>query len=126
MSSSLLSKNIKVNTYRIMPLPVVLYGSEVWSLTLREEHSLRVFEHRVLRRIFGPKTEEITGEWRKLHKEELHHLYYLPNRSGPPCPRIQYPRFQLSAVYRFPKKIWKIKEINVSYVSKSAPSENGP
>jgi len=54
---------------------------------------LRVFEHRVLRRIFGPKREEITGEWRRLHKEELHHLYYLPNRGGLPYPRIQYPRF---------------------------------
>jgi hypothetical protein len=54
---------------------VVLYGSETWSLTLREEHRLREFENRVLRRIFGPKRDEVTGEWRKLHNEELHDLY---------------------------------------------------
>jgi hypothetical protein len=54
---------------------VVLYGCETWSLTLREEHRLRVFESRVLRSIFGPKRDEVTGEWRKLHNEELHDLY---------------------------------------------------
>jgi hypothetical protein len=54
---------------------VVFYGYETWSLTLREEHRLRVFENRVLRRIFGPKRDEVTGEWRKLHNEELHDLY---------------------------------------------------
>ena len=62
MSSSLLSKNIKVNTYRIIALPVVLYGSEAWSLTLGEEHALRVFENRVLRRIFGPEKDKVTGK----------------------------------------------------------------
>jgi hypothetical protein len=56
-------------------LPVVLYACETWSLTLREEHGLRVFENRVLRRIFGPKRDEVTGEWRKLHNEELRDLY---------------------------------------------------
>jgi hypothetical protein len=56
-----------------------LYGCETWSLTLREEYRLRVFENRVLRRIFGPKREEVTGEWRKLHNEELHILYSSPN-----------------------------------------------
>jgi hypothetical protein len=56
-------------------LPVVLYGCETWSLTLREEHRLRMFENRVLRRIFGRKRDEVTGEWRKLHEEELHDLY---------------------------------------------------
>jgi hypothetical protein len=56
-------------------LPVVLYGYETWSLTLREEHRLRVFENRVLRRIFGPKRDKVTGGWRKLHNEELHNLY---------------------------------------------------
>jgi hypothetical protein len=60
-------------------LPVVLYGSETWSLTLREKHRLRVFENRVLRRIFGPKRNDVTGEWRKLHNEELHDLYSSPN-----------------------------------------------
>jgi hypothetical protein len=54
---------------------VVLYGRETWSLTLREEHRLRVFENRVLRRIFGPKRDEVTGGWRKLHNGELHNLY---------------------------------------------------
>jgi hypothetical protein len=56
-----------------------LYGCETWSVTLREEHRLRVFENRVLRRIFGPKRDEVTGEWRKLHSEELHDLYSSPD-----------------------------------------------
>ena len=60
-------------------LPVVLYGCETWSLTLRDERRLRVFENRMLRRVFGPKRDEVTGEWRKLHKEELSDLYSLPN-----------------------------------------------
>jgi hypothetical protein len=60
-------------------LPVVLYGCEIWSLILREEHRLRVFENRVLRRIFGPKRDEVTGEWRKLHNEKLHDLYSSPS-----------------------------------------------
>jgi hypothetical protein len=58
---------------------VVLYGCETWSLTLREERRLRVFENRVLRRLFGPKRDKVTGEWRKLHNEELNVLYSLPN-----------------------------------------------
>jgi hypothetical protein len=60
-------------------LPVVLYGCETWPLTLREKHRLRVFENSVLRRIFGPKRDEVTGEWRKLHDEELHSLYSSPD-----------------------------------------------
>jgi hypothetical protein len=60
-------------------LPVVLYGCETWSLTLREEHRLRVFENRVLRRIFGPKRDIMTGGWRKLHNEEFHNLYSSPS-----------------------------------------------
>jgi hypothetical protein len=60
-------------------LPVVLYGCETWSLTSREERRLRVFENRVLRRIFGSKRDEVTGEWRKLHTEELSNLYFSPN-----------------------------------------------
>jgi hypothetical protein len=63
----LLSKNLKIKAYRTIILPVVLCGCEIWSLTLREERRLRVFENRVLRRVFGPKRGEVTGEWRKLH-----------------------------------------------------------
>jgi len=65
--------------YRTIILPVVLYGCETWSLTLRKERRLRVFENRVLRRVFGHKWDEVTGEWRKLHNEELRDLYSLPN-----------------------------------------------
>jgi hypothetical protein len=79
LSSSLLSRNVRVKTYKTIILPVVLYGCETWSLTLREEHRLRVFENRVLRRIFGPKRDEVTGEWRKFHSEELHKLYSSPD-----------------------------------------------
>ena len=65
--------------YRTIILPVVLYGCETWSLILREERRLRVFENRVFMRIFGPKRDEVTGEWRKLHNEELNDLYSSPN-----------------------------------------------
>jgi len=75
----LLSKNLKIKIYRTIILPVVLYGCETWSLILKEERRLRVFENRVLRRVFGPKRDEITGEWRKLHNEDLRDLYSLPN-----------------------------------------------
>jgi hypothetical protein len=70
----LLSRNVKVKIYKTIILPVGSYGCETLFLTLREEHRLRVFENRVLRRIFGPKRDEVTGEWRKLHSEELHNL----------------------------------------------------
>ena len=78
LSSSLLPKTLKIKIYRTIILPVVLYGCETWSLTLREERTLRVFENRVLRTVFGPKRDEVTGEWRKLHKEEFRDLYSLP------------------------------------------------
>jgi hypothetical protein len=74
LSSRLLSRDIKVKIYKTIILPVLLYGCETWSLTLREEHRQRVFENRVLRGIFGPKRDEVTGEWRKLHNGELHNL----------------------------------------------------
>ena len=77
LSSSLLSKNLKIKIYRTIILPVVLYGYETWSLTLREECRLRVFENRVVTRVFGPKRDEVTREWRKLQKEELSDLYSL-------------------------------------------------
>jgi hypothetical protein len=77
LSSCLISKNLKNKIYKTVILPVVLYGCETWSPTLREEHRLRVFENRVLK-IFGPKREE-DGAWRKLHNDELRRLYFSPN-----------------------------------------------
>jgi len=75
----LLSKNLKIKIYRNIILSVVLYGCKTWSLTLREECRLRVFETRVMMKVFGPKRDEVTGEWRKLHNEELNDLYCSPN-----------------------------------------------
>jgi hypothetical protein len=69
LSSRLISKNLKIKIYKTVILPVVLYGCETWSLTLREEHRLRIFENRVLRRIFGPKKVQ-DGSWKKLHNDE--------------------------------------------------------
>jgi hypothetical protein len=79
LSSSLLPQNIKIKIYIILILRLVLFGCETWSLTLREERRLRMPENRVLRRVFGPKRDEVTGEWRKLHNEELNDLYSSPN-----------------------------------------------
>jgi hypothetical protein len=79
LMSRLLSRNIKVKIYKTIILPAVLYGCETWSLTLREQQRLRVFENRILRRIFGLERDEVTGEWRKLHNEELHNLYSSPD-----------------------------------------------
>jgi hypothetical protein len=67
--------------YKAIILPVILYGCKTWSLKLREEHRLRVFENKVLRRIFGLKRDEVTGRWRKLHNEELRDLYSSPSIS---------------------------------------------
>jgi hypothetical protein len=74
----LLYRNVEVKIYKTIILPVI-YGCETRSHTLREQHRLRVFENRVLRRIFGPKRDEVTGEWRKLHNEELHIVYSSPD-----------------------------------------------
>ena len=82
LSSRLLTKNIKNNIRRTIILPVVLYGCETWSLTLREERRPRVFENWVLRTIIGDKRDEVTGEWRKLLNEELNDLYSSHNKVG--------------------------------------------
>jgi hypothetical protein len=75
LCSSLPSKDLKIKIYRSITLPVVLYGCETWFLTFREKHRLRVFQNRVLRGKFGPKRDEVNGEWRKLHNEELNDMY---------------------------------------------------
>jgi hypothetical protein len=79
LSSCLLFRNARVKIYKTIILTLVLYGCETWSLILREEHRLGVFEKRVLRRIFGPERDEVTGEWRELHNQKLHILYSSPN-----------------------------------------------
>jgi len=79
LSSSLLYKKLKIKIHRTIILPVVLCGCETWSLTFWEERRLRVFENRMLRRVFGAKRDEVTGEWRKLHNEKHSDLYSLPN-----------------------------------------------
>jgi hypothetical protein len=79
LTSRLLPRNVEVKIHKTIILPVVLYECKTWSLTLREEQRLRVFENTVLRRIFGPRRDEVKGEWRKLHNEELHILYSSPN-----------------------------------------------
>jgi hypothetical protein len=75
LSPRLRSRNVKIKTYKIINLPVALYEHETWSLTCREEHGLRVFENRVLKRIFGAMTNEGTGKLSKLYNEKLHNLY---------------------------------------------------
>jgi hypothetical protein len=70
----LISKNVNIKIYRTVILLVVLNGCKTWSLTLREKRRLKAFENRMLRRIFGPKRDEVTGEWRKLHTDELNDL----------------------------------------------------
>ena len=79
LSSSLLSENIKITIYGITILPALLYGCKSWLLALGEECRLTLFEGRVLRRIFGPKRDEVSWEWKKIHNEELNDLYSSPN-----------------------------------------------
>jgi len=79
LSSRLLTKNLKIKIYRTLILPVVLYGCENLALTLQEERKLRMFENMVLRTIFGPRKDEVTGDWRRLYNEELNDLYSSPN-----------------------------------------------
>ena len=79
LSSRLLPKNLKIKIYRTIILPFVLYGCETWSLTLREERKLKVFENKVLRRIFGPRRDEVMGDWKRMHNDELNDLYSSPN-----------------------------------------------
>jgi hypothetical protein len=78
LDSQTILGDLKIKIYKIVIFPVVLYGCETWSLTLREEHGLRVFANSVLRKIFGPKREE-DGSWKKLHNDDLHSLYSSPN-----------------------------------------------
>jgi hypothetical protein len=75
----LLPKNLKIKIYRTIILPVVLYGCEIWSFTLRKERRLRVSQNYVLRTIYGPKADEVTGEWIKLHNEKYNSLYSSTN-----------------------------------------------
>jgi hypothetical protein len=77
LPSNSLSRNVNIKIYITIILPVVLYGCKTWSLTFRKKCRLRVFENRVLKRIFGPKREEVTGEWRRLHNKKLYALYSL-------------------------------------------------
>jgi hypothetical protein len=79
LSSCLLSKNVKIRIYESIILPVALYECETWSRKLRDVHRLTVFENRVLRKIYGSKGDEVTGDWRKLQNEELHNFYSSPN-----------------------------------------------
>ena len=79
LTSRPLSKSLKIKIYRIIILSVVLYGCETWSLILREQRKLRFFENNLLRRIFGLRRDEVTGDWRRLHNKKLNDLYCLPN-----------------------------------------------
>jgi hypothetical protein len=96
--------NIKIRIHKITFFPVVLYGCETWSPTLREEHRLRVFENKMLRRIFGPKRDEVTGDWRKLHNGELHYLYSSVNQSPSATVHEEpWPLLQISPILSCPR-----------------------
>ena len=82
MFAILLSRSVKNNIHRTVALPVVAYGCKPWSLTMREERRMRMFENRVLGRIFGPKRDGVTGEWRKIRNEERNDLYSSPKSFG--------------------------------------------
>jgi hypothetical protein len=90
---AILSKNVKIKIYRTVILSVVLYMCESFSFTLREKRSLRVFENGVLRRIFRPKRDEVTGEWRRLHNAELYALYASPNSRVIKSRRLGWARY---------------------------------
>jgi hypothetical protein len=79
LSSHLLSKNVKIRICETIILSLVFYACETWSLTLREEHRPREFENILARRICGPRRDQVTGSWRKLHNEEFHNLYSSPS-----------------------------------------------
>ena len=98
-----LSKNLNIKVYRTIILPVVLYGCETWSLILREERKLRVFENMVLRRIFGPRRDEVTGEWRILHDGELNDLYCSPNIVRVSSTNHLAPRYAISSIPPLPR-----------------------
>ncbi|KAJ4440742.1 hypothetical protein ANN_08966 [Periplaneta americana] len=114
LSSSLLSKDLKVRIYETVILPVVLYGCETWTLTLREEHMLMVFENKVLRKIFGAKRDKVTGERRKLHNTELQALYSSPDKI----------RNIKSRRLRWAGHVWANPEMHIECQQLLSPTDN--
>jgi hypothetical protein len=102
LSSRLLSKNVKIRIYKTVIPPLVLYGYEAWSLILKAGHRLRVSENRLLRRIFRSKRAEVSGDWRKLHNEELHNLYPLASVIIMIKSRMRWARYVLGR----PRRRW--------------------
>ncbi|KAJ4431157.1 hypothetical protein ANN_19752 [Periplaneta americana] len=117
LSSSLLSKNLKVRIYKTVILPVVLFGCETWTLTLREEQRLMVFENKVLRKIFGAKRDEVTGKWRKLHNAELHALYSSPDIIR----NIKFRRLRWAGLHFCPTRTDKITQTCYLETKKKKP-----